>query len=72
MEADNCHYKSVMLEKGKAAATPEGMRHNVKVMEHAGYSKRRAEGAAYGEVGLAKAGQRHERDAMLRKNRYLG
>ena len=61
--------KKGMLVKGKAAETPKGMSHNVKVMEKAGYPKRRAEGAAYGEVGLAKAGRRHERDAMLKKSK---
>lgn len=69
MEADNCHYKSVMLEKGKAAATPEGMRHNVKVMEHAGYSKKRSEGAAYGEVGMEKMARRHESMGMKMKRK---
>lgn len=61
--------KKGMLVKGKAAATPKGMSHNVKVMEKAGYAKKRAVGTAYGEVGVEKAGRRHERDAMLKKSK---
>lgn len=52
------------LTKGKAAATPKGMSHNVKVMERAGYSKERAEGTAYGEVGMEKMARRHESEGM--------
>lgn len=52
------------LIKGKKAATPKGMSHNVKVMEHAGYSKKRAEGTAYGEVGMEKMHRRHESAGM--------
>ena len=52
------------LEKGKKAATPKGMKHNVKVMEKAGYSKTRAEGTAYGEVGMEKMARRHESSGM--------
>lgn len=52
--------KKGMLAKGKAAATPKGMQHNVQVMEKAGYSKKRAEGTAYGEVGMEKMARRHE------------
>ena len=48
------------LEKGKKAATPKGMEHNVKTMEKAGYSKKRAEGTAYGEVGMEKKARRDE------------
>lgn len=48
------------LEKGKNAETKSGMKHNVKVMERAGYSKKRSEGAAYGEVGMAKKARRDE------------
>lgn len=57
------------LEKGKKAGTKKGMRHNVEVMLKAGYTPKRARGAAYGEVGLEKAGRRHERDAMLKKSK---
>jgi len=52
------------LEKGKKAATPRGMRHNVEVMEKAGYSKKRAKGTAYGEVGMEKMARRHESAGM--------
>jgi hypothetical protein len=52
------------LEKGKKAATKSGMKHNVKVMEKAGYSKKRAKGAAYGEVGMEKMARRHESEGM--------
>lgn len=58
-----------MLVKGKAAAKPKNMRYNVKVMEKAGYSPKRAKGAAYGEVGLEKRGREDERRAMLKKSR---
>lgn len=43
------------LVKGKKAETPKGMQHNKEVMLDAGYSKKRAVGTAYGEVGEAKA-----------------
>ncbi len=52
------------LIKGKAAAKPKSMRHNVEVMRDAGYSKKRAEGTAYGEVGMAKKARRDESKAM--------
>lgn len=52
------------LEKGKKAATPKGMAHNVKTMEKAGYGKKRAEGAAYGEVGMEKKARKDESKAM--------
>lgn len=55
------------LVKGKKAATPKGMRHNVEVMRNAGYSKKRAEGAAYGEVGMEKMARRHESKAMEKR-----
>jgi hypothetical protein len=55
------------LVKGKKAATPKGMEKNVKVMEKAGYSKKRAEGTAYGEVGMEKKARRHESSAMKKK-----
>lgn len=48
------------LVKGKKAATPKGMKHNVKTMEKAGYSKKRAEGTAYGEVGMEKKARKNE------------
>lgn len=52
------------LVKGKKAETPKGMAHNVKTMEKAGYSKKRAEGTAYGEVGMAKKARKDESKAM--------
>ena len=65
--------KKGMLVKGKAAATPRGMSHNVKVMEKAGYSKKRAVGTAYGEVGMEKKARRDEsrgmKKAMARKKK---
>jgi len=42
------------LIKSKKAATGKGMRHNIEVMKDAGYSTKRAQGAAYGEVGMEK------------------
>ncbi len=48
------------LVKGKKAETPKGIEHNEKVMRKAGYSKKRAEGTAYGEVGMAKKARRDE------------
>lgn len=54
----------MMLEKGKKAATKSGMKHNVKTMEKAGYSKKRAEGTAYGEVGMEKKARRDESKGM--------
>jgi hypothetical protein len=56
------------LEKGKKAATPKGMTHNVKVMEKAGYSKKRAIGTAYGEVGMEKKARKDEAKAMEKKS----
>ena len=61
--------KKGMLVKGKAAATKKGMKHNVKVMEKAGYSKKRAIGTAYGEVGMEKKGRRDESRGMKRAMR---
>lgn len=55
------------LVKGKKAETPKGMAHNVKTMEKAGYSKKRAEGTAYGEVGMAKKARRDESKAMEKR-----
>lgn len=52
------------LVKGKKAESPKGMRHNVKVMEKAGYPKKRAMGAAYGEVGMAKKARKDESMGM--------
>jgi hypothetical protein len=52
------------LEKGKKAATKAGMKHNVKTMEKADYGKKRAEGAAYGEVGMEKKARKDESKAM--------
>ena len=62
-------HKFNQLVKGEKAATPGGMQHNVKVMERAGYSKERAEGAAYGEVGLEKRGREDKSRAMLKKSK---
>jgi hypothetical protein len=56
--------KKGMLVKGKAAATKKGMKQNVKVMEKAGYSKKRAIGTAYGEVGMEKKARRDESRGM--------
>lgn len=55
------------LVKGKKAETKAGMKHNVKTMEKAGYSKKRAEGAAYGEVGMAKKARKDESKAMEKR-----
>ncbi len=57
------------LIKGKKAATPKGMAKNVKTMEKAGYSKKRAEGTAYGEVGMEKMASRHESEAGKSKKK---
>jgi len=57
------------LVKGKEAATSKGMEHNVKVMEKAGYPKKRAEGTAYGEVGMEKMARRHESEGMKKHKR---
>lgn len=56
------------LVKGKKAATKEGMKHNVKTMERAGYSKKRAEGTAYGEVGMEKKARKDESKGMKKKS----
>lgn len=55
------------LVKGKKAETPKGMSKNVSVMEKAGYSKKRAVGTAYGEVGMAKKARKDESKAMKKK-----
>lgn len=52
------------LEKGKAAGTRKGMRHNIETMLKAGYSPKRARGAAYGEVGEEKKARRDESKGM--------
>lgn len=52
------------LVKGKKAETAKGMSHNVEVMRDAGYSKKRAVGTAYGEVGMAKKASRDESRGM--------
>lgn len=57
-------HKFMQLDKGKMAGTPQGMQHNYDVMREAGYSKQRAEGAAYGEVGDEKMARRHESEGM--------
>lgn len=59
------------LVKGKKAGTEEGMKHNVKTMEKAGYSKKRAEGTAYGEVGMEKKARKHESEAMKKEHREM-
>ena len=38
------------LVHGMKAKTPKGLAQNIKVMEKAGYSKKRAVGTAYGEA----------------------
>lgn len=55
------------LVKGKKAGTPKGMKHNVKVMRKAGYSKKRSEGTAYGEVGMEKKARKDESKGMRKK-----
>ena len=40
------------LVKGKKASTRKGFKQNIKVMEKAGKSKKRAVGTAYGEADL--------------------
>lgn len=60
------------LDKGKKAETAKGMRHNVKVMRDAGYDEKRAKGAAYGEVGLAKKDRRDESKGEKRNLRKKG
>ena len=60
-----------MLIKGKKAATPQGMQHNVDVMEKAGYSKKRAKGTAYGEVGMEKMARRHESQGMMEHDKLM-
>lgn len=52
------------LDKGEKAGTAKGMQHNYDTMRDAGYSKKRSEGTAYGEVGMEKAGRRHESEGM--------
>jgi hypothetical protein len=64
--------KKGMLVKGKAAATKKGMKQNVKVMEKAGYSKKRAVGTAYGEVGMEKAGRKNESRGMKKAMKKKG
>lgn len=64
--------KKGMLVKGKAAATPKGMKQNVKVMEKAGYSKKRAIGAAYGEVGMEKKARKAESKGMKKSMKKRG
>lgn len=54
------------LDKGKKAATPKGIAHNVEVMRKANYSKKRAEGTAYGEVGMEKKARRDESKGVKR------
>lgn len=54
------------LEKGKEALTGQGFRHNIEVMKDAGYSTKRAQGAAYGEAGLAKHALRKSPAAKMR------
>jgi hypothetical protein len=58
---------NMKLEKGKKAESKKGMEHNFKVMRKAGYSKKRSEGASYGEIGLAKKGRKDESKAMKKK-----
>lgn|GEM_PF-2432407 len=58
-----------MLVKGKAAASPKNMEYNKKVMEKAGYSKKRSAGTAYGEVGMEKKARRDESAGMKKAAR---
>lgn len=58
------------LEKGKKAATKKGMRHNVETMLQAGYSPKRARGAAYGEVGMEKKARRDESKGMKKAMKH--
>lgn len=48
------------LVKGKNAETAKGFRHNIEAMKKAGYSNKRARGAAYGEDGMAHKASRDE------------
>ena len=57
------------LEKGKKAATAKGMRHNIETMKNAGYSTKRAQGTAYGEVGMEKKARKDESKAMKKKGK---
>ncbi len=61
--------KMAKLEKGKKAATKAGMKYNVKVMEKAGYSKKRAEGTAYGEVGMEKKARKDEAKGIKKSSK---
>lgn len=72
MKQKNYEIKKGMLVKGKAAATPKGMRHNVDVMKDAGYSAKRAVGTAYGEVGMEKMARRHESEGMKKADSHCG
>jgi hypothetical protein len=58
-----------LLVKGKAAAKPSNMEYNKKLMESKGYSKKRAVGTAYGEVGMEKKGRKDESKAMKAKGK---
>lgn len=60
------------LEKGKKAATKAGMKHNVEVMRDAGYGKKRAEGTAYGEVGMEKKARKDESKGMKKAMKKKG
>lgn len=55
------------LEKGNKAKTAQGFRHNIEVMKEAGYSDKRARGAAYGEAGMAFKASRDESKAARKR-----
>lgn len=59
------------LIKGEKAASRRGMRHNIETMLEAGYSPRRARGAAHGEVGMEKMGRRHESEGMKEHDKLM-
>lgn len=61
-----------LLVKGKAAAKPANMEYNKKLMESKGYSKKRAIGTAYGEVGMEKAGRKNESRGMKKAMKKRG
>lgn len=57
------------LLKGRKAESSKGMKHNIEAMKDAGYSTKRAQGAAYGEVGMAKKSSRDESRGMKKAMR---
>lgn len=57
------------LLKGRKAESSKGMKYNIEAMKDAGYSTKRAQGAAYGEVGMAKKSSRDESRGMKKAMR---